>query len=458
MFRTIAVIALLAVIQGCQGGMVQTRPVLENEGAVYVYLQPFTIDADRLSFGLKTIGVVQRDGQPVTLDLRLARISRDTAGRQRLLAAGVVPPGQYTGISLTVVETKPGETSPAGADVAVYVPFSFTVQRKEATVIALEPGMPHPKESMPAFSPFIPERPLSNLTGYVTNREDNTVAVFNKKTRQVSSMLATGSRPSGMAIDSLSGKAFVALSGEDAVDVIDVLAGAVVSRVLLRGGDAPREVALTPDGRTLLAAGTGSNTLSVIDPVSLIETERIVVGDSPNALLIDRAGRRVYVFNNRSNTISVIDLMSKRVIATVATEAGPLRGDFNRGGDRLYVIHERSAYLLVIDTATLAVLRREYIGPGIAAIVVNPATDFIYIGRRYDHFVSVHHPFSFIAMDYLRAGGPVSHLSIDREDQTLYMTVPGKDMAVAVSLFSGKVVAEMDVGDAPAWIGIAGRR
>jgi len=69
-----------------------------------------------------------------------------------------------------------------------------------------------------------------------------------------------------MALDQRTKRAYVALSGEDEVDVIDVANGEVVDRIKLSGGDRPRELALTPDGRTLLVVNTGSNTVSIIDP------------------------------------------------------------------------------------------------------------------------------------------------------------------------------------------------
>jgi YVTN family beta-propeller protein len=66
----------------------------------------------------------------------------------------------------------------------------------------------------------------------------------------------------------------------------------VVNRLRLNSGDRPRELALTPDGRTLLCVNTGSNTVSFIDPGSFIEVGRINVGKNPNSILIDQTGRR----------------------------------------------------------------------------------------------------------------------------------------------------------------------
>ncbi len=442
------------------------KPALEAEGEVFVYLQPFPRGADRLRFTVAGISAVPRQGPPIALSLSLQEFSIKEAGRQRLAASGVLPPGQYQGLSVTLKDayyrSEEGEFALEVPDSPVPVEFPFQVRRKEAHVVAVELRTTGPAPSggpfQPVFSAFIPDRPLPVLTGYVSNYGSNTVAVFDRKSKQVAGMLATGRGPAGMAIDEVRGRVYVALSREDAVEVIDVLSGAVINRVLLRGGDNPGEIAVTPDGRSVLVPNAGSNTVSVIDTTALVEVTRIRVGDGPRSVLIDKQGRKAYVFNRYAHTISVLDIPAGVVTATLSADTAPIRGDFSSRGDKLYVIHERTPYLLVFNTATLALTRREYIGMGLTSILVDPTTDLIYLGGKYETLVSVRHPFSFLAVGYIRAGGPVAHLAIDREENTLYMLVPGKRLLATANLFSMEGTSEIDVADAPYWVSVAGTK
>lgn len=44
--------------------------------------------------------------------------------------------------------------------------------------------------------------PLTGLTGYVTNRGDNAITVFDKRSTRVGAMIATGANPAGIALTS----------------------------------------------------------------------------------------------------------------------------------------------------------------------------------------------------------------------------------------------------------------
>ena len=245
----------------------------------------------------------------------------------------------------------------------------------------------------PSFSLGRPERPITALKGYVANYRSNNITVFNKKKGQVVDVMATGAGPRGIALDQGRQRAYVALADEDAIDVIDVAGNEIIHRIMLLAGDRPQEPALTRDGRLLVTANRGSNTVSVIDPVSFIELERIGVGNGPNSVLIESLGRRAYVFNSFSDTISILDLAARKgVIATVSVDTGPLRGQLNRKEDRLYVIHSFSSYLSVLDTSSLLLLKRISVGTGASALKIDVRTDRIYLGRRFDPVVSVFEP------------------------------------------------------------------
>lgn len=451
---------------GCHGTFPRFLPPLEDEGEVYVYLQPFPQEAERLRFNLEKISAIGEDGREIPISVALQAIKGPDMRRQRLLASGVLPPGRYAGFSIEVknaiVRVEDGEAALLVPEGPSKIEVPFTILRKRAVVIAMvfkyEQSITGKINFNPIFSSFIPSRPINSLVGYVSSSDTNNVAVFDKKLGQVVGMIPTGSKPKGMALDQRFLKAYVSLSGEDSIDVIDIVAGDVVNRIRLNMGDRPQEIALTPDGRLLLAANTGSNTVSFIDTTSVFESSRINVGNGPNSILIDQNGRRAYVFNALSSTISVIDIPNRGIITTIATDPAPLRGQFNRRGDRLYVIHELSSYLTVIDPSSLVTLRRFPVRIGMTSIKVDPRTDLVYLGRRQDFSVDIYDSFSFVPVDSIRTGGGITYLTIDPDENTLYMVSPQTRSVLVSSLGSRRNVFEIDVGEGPYWAVVMGEK
>ena len=462
----LAAVLPLCALCACQARPSLVKPRLENEGALFVYLQPFPQEAEGLFFRMEGVSAVRQDGESFPLSLEVKEFRGREMNRERLLANGELPPGQYAGLSFRLKDAtlkgEEGEIALVPAEETQRASIPFEVSRGRAVVLSMQFRY---KESVgegfrfsPVFSGAIPGRIAGGLVGLTSSRGANTATVFDKSSGRVVGIIPTGVSPAGLAMDPVSRRAYVAVSGEDAVEAIDLLEMAVINRQRLRAGDEPLELALTPDRKTLLSANQGSNTVSFIDASSLIETNRVTVGAGPQSVLIDPAGRRAYVFNTLVNTISVLDIGAKAVAATVTTESGPLRGQFNRAGDRLYVLHRHSPFLVVLNPLSLTVVRRVNIGAGGTALKVDPRTDRIYVGQRNGEEIGIYDPLSFLPIDSLRTGEETSFLTIDGEGSNLLLLLPGSRRLRIVRLVGQKTAAEIDVGDDPYWVTLMGER
>lgn len=465
MRKAAVILFSLLWLSGCRTMPAVARPSLENAGGIFLYVQPFPKEAERLRFSLEGVSVVTDNGQEIPLSLSFKDFNSDTLGRQRLLAFFTLPPGAYSGFSFRVksaeLKTKEGTAALLVPEGPVSVDFNFRVERKRAYVMQLASNYGEAVDNVtfsPVFRLFIPERPLTGLTGYVSNYGSNAITVFDKKGMEVSGAIAEERGPRAMVIDPLQLKAYVAIADEDAVDIIDLLSGNVINRLRIAPGDDPREVALTPDGRVLLTANYGTKTVSFIDTSHFMELQRVIVGDNPRSLLIDGTGRRAYVLNSYSSTMSVIDIPRMAVVATVPTELDPVRGQFNRRGDRLYIISSGSSYLSVIDIGTLSIVKRVFVGMGASSFKVDSRTDLLYVGRRHDDGVTVYNPVTFTPTQFIRVGGPVSYMTIDGEENNLYLVIPQRRMVAVVNLISREVVGKIDVGEEPFWVTMMGER
>ncbi len=461
-----AVILFVCVsLTSCAISTAPRRVPLETEASVFVYLEPFPQDAVRLAFRVREMSAMTTGGVSVPLPLSLTRARGPEIDRERLLGGGGVPAGVYAGLILTLDEAS--LEGQAGAPLRtsmepIRIDIPFQVERRRAVVLSLRlqhrDSVDKGYRFVPSFSAAVAGKPTTGLIGVATNCGAGTLTIFDKITGRVAAVIPAGRTPGGLDVDPSRLKAYVALSREDAVEVIDLQQYRATDRIQLFGGDRPVEVALTPDRATLLVVNHGSDSLSLVDPAALSESNRVSVGEEPSSVLVDRTGRQAYVFNTLSGTVSIVDLTVGEVSATIATDPEPVRGQLSRRGDRLYVIHRSSPYLTVLDTTSLAILNRVYVGTGATALKVDPVTDRIYLARRNALEIDIYDPFSLLPVDSIPVPGEVAYMTIDDEGNNLAVVLPDEREVRVLRLVGEQTVARIDVGKDPCWAALLGER
>ena len=432
------------------------KAVLGDEGEVLVYLQPLPQEASKLRFMMGDIFALRDDGVKIPLFLSFSEINgAELLASQRLLATGILPPGSYTGISIKTdwafVQSEEGDIALLVPEEPVVAAKLFQVKRRQALTLFLSLNasgiLTRGISFTPDFSVATPGSILINLTGYVSNSASNLISVFNKKTMEVVNSIATGKGPRGIVLDQIRTRAYVAVSGDDAVEIYDVFTGKAIGRIRLNFRDNPIELALTPDGKTLVSVNYGSNTVSIIDALSRFELSRIRVGEGPTSAVVDPSGLRAYVTNSRSNTVSVVDLTQRALALTISVEGIPVKAAFNRAGDRLYVVSSNSPNLSVIDPSRLTVTNKIFIGPGGLSIRVSRLNGLIFVGKSFGGEIAVVDPYSLMLIDSIRVEGNAAFTTIDRQENTLFVVLPERRLVQKLDLTSKKLMAEIEVSE-----------
>ena len=459
---------LFLLLTGCQTVQPSSAPpVWVGEGEpVFVYLQPLPRSAERLRMTIAALVAERSDGTSVPLSIALENVAGPEAQRQRLLASGRLPAGEYRGLAITVprasVRTTGGEAALLVPEGPVPIAETFRIVPDQARVLALELDYDASVRTgfslAPTFTLHVPDRPVSGVTGLVVEQGPATLTIFDKQKRQVAGAIALAGSASRVAIDQRSRRAFAAETARDTVAVIDLVEGTVTERLHLQTGDEPQDLAFAAESGTVLVVNTGSSTVSIIDLSSRHEVARLAVGEGPRSLVLDQEGRRAYVLNSSGSSLTVIDVPNRGTIGSVATEPTPLQAALNRAGDRLYVLCANSPYLAVLDVASLAVVRREFVGMGAVSITVDPRTDQIYLARNRERRISVHDPFSLVEIESIEIGGAAAAMALDRDEYALFVVTPDRRRVAVVSLVSKRIIGEFDVSDSPVWIALMGER
>ena len=459
---------LLLLIAGCfpQQSITYKAPLLE-EGEVVLYLQPLPQKAGNLRFVLQGISTSRADGSRIPLPFSAEELKgADLLGVQKFLAIGVLPPGSYTGLSLVIskafVQGEEGEVALLAPEEPITVNHPFEVKRRQATTLflSLEPSgvVTDSVRFTPTFSLAGPGGILLNLTGCVTNTASDLISVFNKKTMLVVDSIATGSGPEGLALDQIRRRVYVALAGGDAVEVYDLFNSRFINRIQLNLGDQPADLALTPDGKTLVSANSGSNTVSIIDALSSFELQRIRVGQKPLSVVLDPSGFKAYVTNYLGSTVSVVDLTQRTVTVTISLEGSPLRGVFNGAGNKLFVVCDNSPNLQVIDPSQFRVTDKIFVGVGGVSVTFNQRTGLVLVGKNFGQEITIVDPASSMFIDTIKAGGIAAFMTIDRQENTLFVALPDKRKLQKINLTSKRSMAELEVGEGAYAVAVVGER
>ena len=182
--------------------------------------------------------------------------------------------------------------------------------------------------------------------------------------------------------------AYVTNADDTTVSVIDTAIDAVVATVPVPGG--PYAVAVNGTGTRVYITHPFGNLVSVLDAVTNTVAATIAVGERPFGLAIDRAGSRVYVANYCGDTpncneyppsapgsVSVIDTATNDVTATIPVGPGPAAIAVNPVAPRAYVSSGDNS-LSIIDTDSSSVFST-VVTPPAADIIVNAAGTSAYL-------------------------------------------------------------------------------
>ena len=172
--------------------------------------------------------------------------------------------------------------------------------------------------------------------------------------------VVTGKTPSHLWINSKSTVLYASMQDSNELVMIDLVTQTLVWR--LKTGKLPADIFGINDDKTLLVGLTGEDAVQIIDVSGATPkiTGRIKTGQGAHAFRSAGDKRHVYLSNRVANTISKIDLASLKVVASYPGDSGPDCMDVM--GGRLLVTSRWAKKLTVIDLASGKIERQIPVG------------------------------------------------------------------------------------------------
>ena len=156
--------------------------------------------------------------------------------------------------------------------------------------------------------------------------------------------------------------------------VLDVRRERIVRYLQLRGGAAPQDVRLSPDGRWFYIADMANGGVWRVNAHTMRQDGFLKTGAGTHGFVLSRDARRLYISNRGEGTISVLDLATNRLVARWRIPGGgsPDMGGVSASGRVLWLSGRWNSEVYAISTRTGHLLARIHVGPGPHGLSVWP--------------------------------------------------------------------------------------
>lgn len=204
---------------------------------------------------------------------------------------------------------------------------------------------------------------------YVSNEGSGEISIIDVATDSVVGTIAVGTRPRGVRVTPDGRLVYVALSGsprcpptmpdeecermtaDKSKDGIAEV-DAATRRVLrvLPGGSDPEQFDLTPDGTRLFVSNEDAGLATIVDVRSGAVARSVKVGTEPEGVRLAPDGRTFHVTSETDHVVTAVDAQSGEVRGTVAVGRRPREIAFRPDG-QYYVSNEMGGSVSLVDAA-----------------------------------------------------------------------------------------------------------
>ncbi|MGD8326979.1 MAG: beta-propeller fold lactonase family protein [Sphingomonadales bacterium] len=178
--------------------------------------------------------------------------------------------------------------------------------------------------------------------------------------------------------------------GEDSVSFIDYANGVELKR--LPTGPQPHEIALSPDGETVVVVSYGAKQLDVYDVQSQthLKTIDIAPHSRPHGITYLKDGRHVVATTEGSEDIVIVDVDAAKVVQSIDTkQRGSHMLALTADESRAFVSNLGSGTVSVLDLNTGKKIKDLRSGVGPEGLAISPDGKELWVGNREENTVAI---------------------------------------------------------------------
>jgi YVTN family beta-propeller protein len=144
-------------------------------------------------------------------------------------------------------------------------------------------------------------------------------------------------------------------------------------------GWVPKFVAVSPNGRWVLASNWCSYDLSIVSTTTLRQVARIPIGAYPRGIAISPDSRFAYVAIMGGDSLAVVSLKTRRVVGSIETGPNPRHVVISPDGRFLYVTLNQPGDVVKIQRGTGRILGIVHTGSDCRSLAISPNGTTLYV-------------------------------------------------------------------------------
>lgn len=422
---------------------------------IYVEL-PATVEA-ATELDLGEILLSGPDGAIRLTTLETTLVSTELAGRQTLLVNAGIPAGSYTGLTLHIrgirgtvgVAEVVAEPAPDG----VAIPLELHAPGGEARVVFLswEPRGIDPDQShhQPDFGVLPSDLPPLGSLAFVTSAESGCVMLIDRLRARIVGAIRVDDDPRDMAYDRAQQFLYVALAGQDAIGVVDVMSLSLIKTVPIQLGDDPSRLLLSVDGSRLFVLSAASRTLTSFTSGSLQQESRVPLGEWPRSMAQDPRTGEIYVACEGEGLIQVVDPREGGVVRALSLVSSPGELVIDPIDRRLYVGSTVVRRIQFMDLAEEGRVGEQSVCGRVSGLAYQARSRRLFAGTPGCGSLSVLQPESDLEFAPLDLPGEAGLMAFDTEYRQLFVVLPQDGGVALCNPNRGTVETVLPVGRHP---------
>ncbi len=156
-------------------------------------------------------------------------------------------------------------------------------------------------------------------------------------------------------------------------------------------GKVPGPMAVLPDSSKVFVADTGEEKVSVADVAARKLLSHIEIGTLPTALIVKPDGGELFVLSAKATNLVIVDAFHDNVEQTFPTGREPVQAVFRRDSSILYLANAGDGSVMVLDVENRAVLTSTHVGVEPRALALTPDERFLVVADSATSSVAILH-------------------------------------------------------------------
>ncbi|MGH9401170.1 MAG: YncE family protein, partial [Terriglobia bacterium] len=168
---------------------------------------------------------------------------------------------------------------------------------------------------------------------------------------------------------------------------LDSKNGKVLGSAATGGGATP--LVILPDGQKAFVAVSGSNEVVAVALADHQVLSRIEVGSPPSFLALKPDGGEIFALSAADSTLTILDAFHDSVEQSMTAGAQPVAAVFSRDSALLYIANAGDGTVTQLDVATRGVKSLVHVGMRLSALALTPDERFLAVTDAGGESVSV---------------------------------------------------------------------